>query len=90
MRLALETRTPIVPVAVVGAEEQFPALANLKGLARLLGTPSFPVIPQLLVGLPLPLPPPPPWQPRLPLQRLPPTTMSPSPISTVPASAARC
>jgi 1-acyl-sn-glycerol-3-phosphate acyltransferase len=56
MRLALENRVPVVPIAVIGAEEQFPAVANLKGLARLLGTPSFPVIPQLLLGFPLPLP----------------------------------
>src|SRR5215217_4694585 len=40
MRLALETRTPIVPVAVVGAEEQAPALMDLKPLARLLGMPA--------------------------------------------------
>lgn len=44
MRLALETRTPIVPIAVVGAEEQAPAI-NLKPVARLLGTPAFPVVP---------------------------------------------
>jgi 1-acyl-sn-glycerol-3-phosphate acyltransferase len=44
MRLALETRTPIVPVAVVGAEEQAPAV-NIKPLARLMGSPSFPVVP---------------------------------------------
>lgn len=44
MRLALETDTPIVPVAVVGAEEQAPAI-NVKPLARLLGSPSFPVVP---------------------------------------------
>jgi 1-acyl-sn-glycerol-3-phosphate acyltransferase len=56
LRLALEARVPIVPVAVVGAEEQYPAVANLKGLARLLGTPSFPLLPQLLLGFPLPLP----------------------------------
>ena len=53
MRLALETKTPIVPVAVVGAEEQAPALADLKGAARLLGMPALPVT---LTGLPLPLP----------------------------------
>ncbi len=52
MRLALETRTPIVPIAVVGAEEQAPAV-NLKPLARLLGMPSFPLTPYLV---PLPLP----------------------------------
>jgi 1-acyl-sn-glycerol-3-phosphate acyltransferase len=56
MRLALENRVPVVPIAVIGAEEQYPAVANLKGLARLLGTPSFPIIPQLLLGFPLPLP----------------------------------
>lgn len=44
MRLALETRTPIVPVAVVGAEEQAPAI-NIRPLARLLGWPAFPVMP---------------------------------------------
>ncbi|MBX3028501.1 acyltransferase family protein [bacterium] len=43
MRLALATRTPIVPVAVIGSEEQAPAIANLAGLGRLLGMPSFPI-----------------------------------------------
>jgi 1-acyl-sn-glycerol-3-phosphate acyltransferase len=54
MRLALETKSPIIPVAVIGAEEQAPAIADIKPLARLLGFPAMPVIfPQLL---PLPLP----------------------------------
>jgi 1-acyl-sn-glycerol-3-phosphate acyltransferase len=44
MRLALETEAPIVPVAVIGAEEQAPAI-NVKPLARLLGAPSFPLMP---------------------------------------------
>lgn len=44
MRLALEMGAPVVPVAVIGAEEQAPAI-NLKPLARLLGMPSFPVVP---------------------------------------------
>ncbi|HEY2772526.1 MAG TPA: lysophospholipid acyltransferase family protein [Candidatus Binatia bacterium] len=43
MRLALETDTPIVPVSVVGSEEQNPGLADLKGVGHLLGMPSFPV-----------------------------------------------
>jgi 1-acyl-sn-glycerol-3-phosphate acyltransferase len=43
VRLALETKTPIVPVAVVGSEEQAPAIANLTWLARLLDMPAFPV-----------------------------------------------
>ncbi|KAB2898212.1 MAG: acyltransferase family protein [Kofleriaceae bacterium] len=56
MRLALETRTPIVPVAVIGAEEQAPAV-NVKPLARLLGAPSFPVVPYppFVPLLPLPV-----------------------------------
>jgi len=43
MRLALQTRTPIVPVAVVGSEEQAPGIANLTSLGRLLGMPAFPI-----------------------------------------------
>jgi 1-acyl-sn-glycerol-3-phosphate acyltransferase len=43
VRLALETNTPIVPIAVVGSEEQAPAIANLRGLGRLFGMPAFPV-----------------------------------------------
>lgn len=45
MRLALETNTPIVPVAVIGAEEQAPTLYNLKPLAKLIGAPAFPITP---------------------------------------------
>jgi 1-acyl-sn-glycerol-3-phosphate acyltransferase len=56
MRLALETRSPIVPIAVIGAEEQYPSLGNLGGVARALGMPALPLIPQLLLGMPLPLP----------------------------------
>ena len=47
MRLALESNAPIVPVAVVGAEEQVINLANVTWLARLIGAPSFP-LPALL------------------------------------------
>src|SRR5512145_680404 len=53
MRLALESGVPIVPVGVVGAEEQAPALADLRPLARLFSMPAFPLTPTLL---PLPLP----------------------------------
>jgi 1-acyl-sn-glycerol-3-phosphate acyltransferase len=43
MRLALETSSPIVPVGIVGSEEQQPGFANLAGLGRLLGMPAFPI-----------------------------------------------
>lgn len=56
LRLALETRTPIVPVGVVGAEEQYPSVGDFKPLAKLLGLPAFPLIPQLLLGVVAPLP----------------------------------
>jgi len=43
MRLALETHSPIVPVGIVGAEEQQPGFANLEGFGKKLGLPSFPI-----------------------------------------------
>jgi len=43
MRLALETDTPIVPVAIIGAEEQAPAVLNLKSVGKLVGFPALPV-----------------------------------------------
>jgi len=43
MRLALSTHAPIVPIAVIGSEEQAPAIANLQGLGSLLGMPAFPI-----------------------------------------------
>ena len=57
MRLAIETDTPIVPVAVIGAEEQYVSVANMQALAKILRMPAFPVIPQLFIpGGQLPLP----------------------------------
>lgn len=57
MRLAIETGTPIVPVSVIGGEEQYVNVKNVETLARLFRMPSFPIIPQLLVpGGALPLP----------------------------------
>jgi 1-acyl-sn-glycerol-3-phosphate acyltransferase len=43
VRLALDTDTPVVPVGIVGSEEQQPGLANLPRLGRLLGMPAFPI-----------------------------------------------
>jgi 1-acyl-sn-glycerol-3-phosphate acyltransferase len=42
---ALRTQTPIVPCSIVGAEEIYPMIGDLKPLARLLGLPYFPVTP---------------------------------------------
>ncbi|HEX5404086.1 MAG TPA: lysophospholipid acyltransferase family protein [Pseudonocardiaceae bacterium] len=42
---ALRTGKPIVPCSIVGAEEIYPKIADLKPLARLLGFPYFPVTP---------------------------------------------
>jgi len=43
MRLALETETPIVPVGIVGSEEQAPGITTLDAVGKLLGTPPVPV-----------------------------------------------
>ncbi len=43
MRLAMETATPIVPVGIVGAEEQSPGLARVEWLGRLIGAPALPI-----------------------------------------------
>jgi len=53
MRMALESDAPIVPVGVVGAEEQAPQVLDVKPLAKLLGFPYLPITPTLF---PLPLP----------------------------------
>ena len=45
LRLALQTRTPIVPIAVVGAEEQTINMFDFKALARLMQSPSLPITP---------------------------------------------
>lgn len=45
VRLALETKTPIVPVAVIGCEETYPGLVKLDKIAKYFGAPYFPVTP---------------------------------------------
>jgi 1-acyl-sn-glycerol-3-phosphate acyltransferase len=42
---ALRTGKPIIPCAIVGAEEIYPMIGNARTLARLLGLPYFPVTP---------------------------------------------
>ncbi|MGH2751430.1 MAG: lysophospholipid acyltransferase family protein [Actinomycetota bacterium] len=59
IEVALRARVPIVPVAIVGAEEAFPMVGNARTLASLLRLPYFPITPTFpLLGplglLPLP------------------------------------
>ena len=57
LRIALETNSPILPVAVIGAEEQYINLGNSELIARLLHMPVYPLIPQMYIPfgqLPLP------------------------------------
>ncbi|HEX4429626.1 MAG TPA: lysophospholipid acyltransferase family protein [Frankiaceae bacterium] len=42
---ALRTGAPIIPVSIVGAEEIYPMIANVKSLARAFGLPYAPVTP---------------------------------------------
>ena len=53
MHVALATGAPIVPVAVIGAEEEAPLLANPRWLSRLVGTPVAPLTPTVVVPLPV-------------------------------------
>jgi 1-acyl-sn-glycerol-3-phosphate acyltransferase len=42
---ALRGQVPIIPCAIVGAEEIYPKIANLRPVARLFGFPYFPITP---------------------------------------------
>ncbi|MBD0293095.1 MAG: 1-acyl-sn-glycerol-3-phosphate acyltransferase [Jiangellaceae bacterium] len=42
---AIRARAPIVPCAIVGAEETYPMVGNLRTVARLLGLPYLPITP---------------------------------------------
>ncbi len=53
VRLALQTRTPIVPFAFLGGGEAIPTFVNLYSVGRALGAPYVPLTPWVL---PLPLP----------------------------------
>lgn len=53
IRLALQTRTPIVPLAFIGGGDVMPTVMNLYAIGKLFGAPYIPVTPYLL---PVPLP----------------------------------
>ena len=60
-RIALKHRTPILPIAIVGAEELYPYVMNVKPLAKFFNLPAFPITPTFpflgpLGMLPLPSP----------------------------------
>ncbi len=59
IEMALKYRTPIVPTAVIGAEEQAPQIAKLTTVGKLLGLPYLPITPTFplfgVLGL-IPLP----------------------------------
>ena len=50
---ALRTGAPIVPCSIVGSEEIYPMIADVKLLARLFGLPYFPVTPLFPLAGPL-------------------------------------
>lgn len=54
MRLALETRSPIVPFAFLGGGEAIPTVYNAYALGKAIGAPYIPVTPYL-VAWPLPV-----------------------------------
>jgi 1-acyl-sn-glycerol-3-phosphate acyltransferase len=54
MRLALATRTPIVPFGFIGGGEAIPTVVNSYALGKLFGAPYVPVTPYLL-AIPLPV-----------------------------------
>ena len=53
IRLAGDAEIEIVPIAVIGAEEMYPLVWQLKGIGKKLGLPSLPITPNLI---PLPSP----------------------------------
>ncbi len=61
VRAAIETGSPLIPVATIGGDEIYPLFANLKAVAKVLDwpyyplTPFFPWLPFPLNAIPLPV-----------------------------------
>ena len=49
VEIAMRAGVPVVPIAVVGAEESMPTIATLPALSRLLGLPYFPITANMLL-----------------------------------------
>jgi 1-acyl-sn-glycerol-3-phosphate acyltransferase len=54
VRLAMKTRTPIIPFGFIGGGDAVPTIANSYALGKLMGAPYVPITPYLL-ALPLPV-----------------------------------
>lgn len=50
VEIAMRAGVPIIPIAVVGAEESMPTLFRIPALAKALGTPYFPITANMLLG----------------------------------------
>lgn len=61
VQLAIQTQTPLVPIATVGGDEIYPNFVNVKSMARMLKMPFFPLtftfpwLPAPLMFVPLPV-----------------------------------
>jgi 1-acyl-sn-glycerol-3-phosphate acyltransferase len=53
VEIAMRAGVPVVPIAVVGAEESMPTLTTVPALARVLGLPYFPITANMLLFGPL-------------------------------------
>jgi 1-acyl-sn-glycerol-3-phosphate acyltransferase len=53
VQIAMRAGVPVVPIAVVGAEESMPILVNVPQVAKVLGTPYFPITANMLLFGPL-------------------------------------
>jgi len=53
VEIAMRAGVPIIPIAVVGAEESMPTLFKVPGLARILGVPYVPITANMLMFGPL-------------------------------------
>jgi len=51
--MSLKNKTPILPIAIIGAEEMFPYVYQAKRVARFLNLPALPLTP---LYLPMPSP----------------------------------
>jgi 1-acyl-sn-glycerol-3-phosphate acyltransferase len=53
VEIAMRAGVPVVPIAVVGAEESMPTVVRIPSAAKVLGVPYFPLTANMLVGGPL-------------------------------------